>query len=79
MFLQKNERTNSTLQLVDLFSFLFWKKVKSPEKHFEIFKEMCFKIATSWNSKKTLLKCIKTEKNKQYISCEILRFMKSEY
>ena len=42
------------------------------------FKEMCFKIATLWNSKKTLLKCIKTEKNKQYISCEILRFMKSE-
>ena len=35
-FLPKNERTNSTLLLVDLFSFVFWKKVKTPKRHFEI-------------------------------------------
>ena len=29
-FLPKKERTNSTLLLVDLFSFVFWKKVKTP-------------------------------------------------
>ena len=35
-FLPKNERTNLTLLLVDLFSIVFWKKVKTPKKHFEI-------------------------------------------
>ena len=35
-FLPKNELTNSTLLLVDLFSFVFWKKVKTPKRHFEI-------------------------------------------
>ena len=35
-FLPKNKRTNSTLLLVDLFSFVFWKKVKTPKRHFEI-------------------------------------------
>ena len=35
-FLPKNERTISTLLLVDLFSFVFWKKVKTPKRHFEI-------------------------------------------
>ena len=35
-FLPKNERTNSTLLLVDLFSFVFWKKVKTSKRHFEI-------------------------------------------
>ena len=35
-FLPKNEQTNSTLLLVDLFSFIFWKKVKTPKRHFEI-------------------------------------------
>ena len=35
-FLPKNERTNSILLLVDLFSFVFWKKVKTPKRHFEI-------------------------------------------
>ena len=35
-FLPKYERTNSTLLLVNLFSFVFWKKVKTPKRHFEI-------------------------------------------
>ena len=35
-FLSKNERTNSTLLLGDLFSFIFLKKVKTPKRHFEI-------------------------------------------
>ena len=35
-YLPKNEQTNSTLLLVDLFSFVFWKKVKTPKRHFEI-------------------------------------------
>ena len=35
-FLPKNERTNLTLLLVDLFLFVFWKKVKTPKRHFEI-------------------------------------------
>ena len=35
-FLSKNERTNSTLLLVDLFLFVFWKKLKATKKHFEI-------------------------------------------
>ena len=48
-FLPKNERTNSTLLLVDLFSFIFWKKVKTPKRHFEI------NITVS--SDKILLKC----------------------
>jgi hypothetical protein len=34
--LPKNERTNSTLLLVNLFSFVFWMKVKTPKIHFEI-------------------------------------------
>ena len=34
--LSKNDRTNSTLLLVDLFLFVFWKKVKTPKRHFEI-------------------------------------------
>ena len=36
MFLPKNEQTNSALLLVDLFLFIFWKKVKTPRRHFEI-------------------------------------------
>ena len=36
MFLPKNERINLTLLLVYLFSFVFWKKVKTPKRHFEI-------------------------------------------
>ena len=36
MFLPKNEQTNSILLLVDLFLFIFWKKVKTPKRHFEI-------------------------------------------
>ena len=35
-FLPKNKQTISTLLLVDLFSFVFWKKVKTPKRHFEI-------------------------------------------
>ena len=35
-FFPKNERTNLTLLLVDLFAFVFWKKVKTPKRHFEI-------------------------------------------
>ena len=35
-FLPKNERKNSTLLLCDLFSFVFWKKLKIPKRHFEI-------------------------------------------
>ena len=35
-FLPKNVRTNSTLLLVNLFSFIFWKTVKTPKRHFEI-------------------------------------------
>ena len=35
-FLPKNERTNSTLLLVNMFSFIIWKKVKTPKRHFEI-------------------------------------------
>ena len=35
-FLPKNEQTNSTLLLVDLFLFVFWKKVKTPKRQFEI-------------------------------------------
>ena len=35
-FLPKNERRNSTLLLVDLISFVFWKKVKTPKRLFEI-------------------------------------------
>ena len=35
-FLPKNEQMNSTLLLCDLFSFVFWKKVKTPKRHFEI-------------------------------------------
>ena len=36
MFLQKNEQINLTLLLVNLFLFVFWKKVKTPKRHFEI-------------------------------------------
>ena len=35
-FLPNNERTNSNLLLVDLLLFVFWKKVKTPKRHFEI-------------------------------------------
>ena len=35
-FLPKNERRNSTSLLVDLISFVFWKKVKTPKRLFEI-------------------------------------------
>ena len=35
-FLPKNELTNSTLLLVDFFRLFFWKKVKTPKRHFEI-------------------------------------------
>ena len=35
-FLPKNEWTKSTLLLVNLFSFVFWKKVKTSKRHFEI-------------------------------------------
>ena len=35
-FLPKNERINSTLLLCDLFSFVFWKKLTIPKRHFEI-------------------------------------------
>ena len=35
-FLPKNERTNLTLLLVDLFSFVFWKKVKTQKRHLEM-------------------------------------------
>ena len=30
-FLPKNQQRNSTLLLVDFFSFVFWKKVKTPK------------------------------------------------
>ena len=36
MFLPKNEQTNSTLLLVVLLSFTFWKRGKTPKRHFEI-------------------------------------------
>ena len=32
----KNERMNSFLLLCDVFSFVFWKKLKSPKILFEI-------------------------------------------
>ena len=32
----KNEQTNSTLLPWYLFSFVFWKKLKTPKRHFEI-------------------------------------------
>ena len=35
-FLPKDKQTNSTLLLVDLFSFVFWKKVNTPKNNFEI-------------------------------------------
>ena len=35
-FLPKNERTNLTLLLCDLFLFIFWKKLKIRKRHFEI-------------------------------------------
>ena len=34
--LPKNEWMNSFLLLWDVFSFLFWKKLKTPKRHFEI-------------------------------------------
>ena len=36
MFLPKNEKINSILLLGDLISFVFWKKVETPKRHFEI-------------------------------------------
>ena len=35
-FFQKNEQMNSFLLLCDVFSFVFWKKLKTPKKPFEI-------------------------------------------
>ena len=35
-FLQKRNKKNSTLLLDNLFLFVFWKKVKTPIRHFEI-------------------------------------------
>ena len=35
-FLPKNEQTNSTLLLVDMFSFVSSKKVKTPKRHFKL-------------------------------------------
>ena len=35
-FLPKNEQTNLTFLLVDLFLFVFWKKVKTTKRHFKI-------------------------------------------
>ena len=35
-FFQKNEWMNSFLLLCDVFSFIFWKKLKTPKRHFEI-------------------------------------------
>ena len=35
-FPPKNERTNSLLLLWDLFSFVFWRKLKTSKRHFEI-------------------------------------------
>ena len=50
----KNEQTNSTLLLVDLFSFVFWKKVKTPKRHFEINWHLvvvaCPRILMTWNT-----------------------------
>ena len=43
-FLPNNERTNSILLLVDLFSFIFWKKVKTQKIHFEINWPLVFPI-----------------------------------
>ena len=39
--LPKNEQTYSTLLLVDFFSLFFWKKVKTPKRHFEINWHLC--------------------------------------
>ena len=36
IFLPKNERNNSSLLVVDLFSFVFWEKVKAPKNPSEI-------------------------------------------
>ena len=49
-FLPKNERTNSTLQHFDLFSFFFWKKVKTPKRHFKINWPLdnCFNFNKFW-------------------------------
>ena len=32
----KNEQMNSFLLVCDVFSFLFWKKLRTPKRHFEI-------------------------------------------
>ena len=34
--LPKNEQMNSFLLLCEVFSFVFWKKLKTPKQHFEI-------------------------------------------
>ena len=36
-FFQKTNKQIRHLLLVDLFSFIFWKKVKTPKRHFEIY------------------------------------------
>ena len=35
-YFSKKKQTNSTLLLVDLFLFVFWKKVKTTKRHFKI-------------------------------------------
>ena len=35
-FPPKNEQMNLILLLRDLFSFVFWRKLKTPKRHFEI-------------------------------------------
>ena len=50
-FLPNNEQTKSTLLLVDLFSFVFWKKVKSPKRHFEINWPLAWSNDTKWRLK----------------------------
>ena len=58
-FLPKNERTNSTLLLVDLFSFVFWKKVKTPKSHFEIKWPLDIKVIWHLRTfKQTIKKCL---------------------
>ena len=61
MFLPKNELTNSTLLLVGLFLFIFWKKVKTrPKRHFEISSQSKnFTVFTKeiWNRMISVMQC----------------------
>ena len=43
MILPKNEQTNSFLLLCDVFSFVFWKKLKIPKWHFKIIRPFPWK------------------------------------